>query len=68
LAVARVFHGVKLGAALLWDAIARASRSEVAVYAIVVDTKGKRERFYLPHGFLPFPSSPKTLILPLKIR
>ena len=39
LAVALAYHGHKLGGALLWDAIERAGRSEVAVYALVVDAK-----------------------------
>ena len=33
LAVADAYHGHKLGGALLWDAVDRAMRSEVAVYA-----------------------------------
>jgi hypothetical protein len=39
LAVALACHGRKLGGALLWDALRRSSRSEVAVYAIAVDAK-----------------------------
>lgn len=34
LAVDERFKGMKLGAALLWDAIERAARSEVTVYAV----------------------------------
>src|ERR1017187_5962262 len=59
--------GLKLGGALLWDAVDRAARSEVAVYALVVDGKDDQaERFYRHHGFTAFASTPKTLILPLK--
>ena len=39
LAVDERFKGMKLGAALLWDAIERAARSEVTVYAVAVDAK-----------------------------
>jgi hypothetical protein len=38
-AVDSAFRGVKLGAALLWDAASRAARSEVMVFALVVDAK-----------------------------
>lgn len=69
LAVATAYHGRKLGAALLWDAVARASRSELAVYALAVDAKDEQaEQFYRHHGFIAFPSNPRTLILPLKAR
>ncbi len=44
LAVAGAYHGRKLGGALLWDAVERASRSEVAVYALIVDAKDERRR------------------------
>jgi GNAT superfamily N-acetyltransferase len=48
LAVDERFKGMKLGAALLWDAIERAARSEVTVYAVVVDAKDEAvEGFYL---------------------
>jgi len=66
LAVALAYRGLKLGGALLWDAVARAARSEVAVYALVVDAKDEQaERFYRHHGFVAFASTPRTLILPL---
>jgi GNAT superfamily N-acetyltransferase len=39
LATADAYRGRKLGGALLWDAVERARRSEVAVYALVVDAK-----------------------------
>ena len=67
LAVALAYHGLKLGGALLWDAVERATRSEVAVYALVVDAKdGQAESFYRHHGFIAFGSSPRNLILPLR--
>jgi ribosomal protein S18 acetylase RimI-like enzyme len=66
LAVAVAWHGRKLGGALLWDAVERARRSEVAVYALVVDAKDEQAKsFYLHHGFVPFGDAPGTLILPL---
>ena len=69
LAVALAYHGRKLGGALLWDAIERASRSEVAVYALVVDAKDEQaESFYLHHGFVEFGGANRTLILPLPKR
>ena len=69
LAVALAYHGRKLGGALLWDAIERASRSEVAVDALVVDAKDEQaENFYLHHGFVAFGEAPRALILPLPKR
>jgi GNAT superfamily N-acetyltransferase len=69
LAVALAYHGRKLGGALLWDAVERASRSEVAVYALVVDAKDDQaESFYPHHGFVPFGDTPRTLLLPLPKR
>ncbi|MGA2193962.1 MAG: GNAT family N-acetyltransferase [Bryobacteraceae bacterium] len=69
LAVALAYQGHKLGGALLWDAIERASRSEVAVYALVVDAKDEQaENFYLHHGFVALCEASKALILPLPKR
>jgi GNAT superfamily N-acetyltransferase len=69
LAVALTYHGLKLGGALLWDAVERASRSDVAVYALVVDAKDEQaESFYLHHGFVALPHTSRTLILPLPKR
>lgn len=69
LAVALGYHGLKLGGALLWDAVERASRSEVAVYALLVDAKDDQaERFYVHHGFVALGGASKTLILPLPKR
>ena len=69
LAVALAYHGHKLGGALLWDAIERAGRSEVAVYALVVDAKDEQaESFYPHHGFVAFGDTSRSLILPLPKR
>jgi predicted GNAT family N-acyltransferase len=60
------FQERRLGGALLWDAVMRASRSEVAVFALVVDAKDNLvEAFYQHHGFTSFGSIPRQLILPL---
>lgn len=64
LAVNQSFHGHKLGAALLANAVMRAARSEIAVFAIAVDAKdATAESFYLHHGFVSLSS--KQLVLPL---
>jgi ribosomal protein S18 acetylase RimI-like enzyme len=66
LAVDRAYRGPKLDAALLWDAAMRALRSEVAVFALVVDAKDDHaEAFYRHHGFSAFGSLPRQLFLPL---
>ena len=66
LAVDLAYRGRKLGAALLWDAVARSLRSEVAVFALIVDAKDDpAEAFYRHHGFVPFGSQPRQLVLPL---
>jgi GNAT superfamily N-acetyltransferase len=66
LAVDRAFKGQGLGGALLADALDRVARSEIASYAMLVDAKDESAAaFYLHHGFIPFPSSPLTLFLPL---
>jgi GNAT superfamily N-acetyltransferase len=66
LAVALAHQGLGLGGALLWDAPERASRSEAAVYALVVDAKDEQaESFYLHHGLVALPHMSRTLILPI---
>jgi GNAT superfamily N-acetyltransferase len=66
LAVDQAYRGRKLGSALLWDAVQRFLRSEVAVFALVVDAKDDQaEAFYGHHGFVPFGSQPRQLVLPL---
>ncbi|HBL32064.1 MAG TPA: GNAT family N-acetyltransferase [Acidobacteria bacterium] len=66
LAVDQAYRGRQLGASLLWDAATRAVRSEMAVYALVVDAKDDQAvRFYLHHGFIAFGSLPRRLLLPL---
>ena len=67
LAVDRAFHGQKLGGALLADAAVRALRSEVAVFALVVDAKDDAaEAFYRHHGFESFGIKARQLIVSLQ--
>ena len=69
LAVHLDWRGQRLGAALLWDALLRASRSELAVFALVVDAKDDQAAaFYRHHGFIAFGSLPPRLVLPLGSR
>ena len=66
LAVGQKFQGRKLGAALLWDAIERAARSEVIVYGVVVGAKGAEAvAFYERHGFIMLSAETRQLVLPL---
>jgi len=67
LAVVQGCRGQGLGSAMLWDALTRAARSEVAVFALVVDAKNEQaEAFYRHQGFAPFGLVPRQLFLPLK--
>jgi len=66
LAVDQAFQGQGLGGALLADALARAARSEIAAFALVVDAKNEAATaFYRHHGFISLPNSAQTLFLPL---
>jgi ribosomal protein S18 acetylase RimI-like enzyme len=66
LAVDRDFKGQGLGGALLADALHRASRSDIAAYALVVDAKDEpAASFYRHHGFIALPDAALTLFLPL---
>lgn len=66
LAVDWNFRQQRLGAALLWDAILRATRSEIGVFAVVVDAKDEAAKaFYRHFGFLEFGSLPNQLIFSL---
>ena len=65
LAIHKDWQGQKLGAALLWDAILRATRSEIAMFALVVDAKDDRAAaFYRHKGFVAFVGLPQRLVLP----
>lgn len=66
LAIDQAFQGQGLGGALLADALDRAGRSEVAAFALMVDAKDEAAvAFYVHHGFIVLPDSPRTLFLPL---
>jgi ribosomal protein S18 acetylase RimI-like enzyme len=66
LAVDTAYRGRKLGGALLLDAVARSMRSEIAVFALVVDAKDEQaEAFYCHHGFVSFGGQAGQLVLPL---
>jgi len=50
----------------LWDAVQRSLRSEIAVFALVVDSNDdEAEAFYRYHGFVSFGNQPRQLVLPL---
>lgn len=67
LAVDKAFQGLKLAGALIADAAIRALRSEVAVFALVVDAKDEAAvAFYLHHGFDRFGNQARQLIVSLK--
>ena len=62
-------QGSGLGEVLLLDAIRRVVRAgdTIGVYAVVVDALHDRAgAFYERYGFLPFPSRPLRLYLPLR--
>ncbi|MDT8321737.1 MAG: GNAT family N-acetyltransferase [Xanthomonadales bacterium] len=68
LAVAESHQGRGLGSILLGDALQRVARaSEVmAVYAVVVDAlNNQAAEFYRQFGFIPLPSQPRKLFLPM---
>ena len=66
LAVDQRFQGQRLGGALLLNAAMRAIRSEVAVFALVVDAKDETAAaFYRHYAFSDFGSNPLQLIAPL---
>ena len=54
LAVDRRFTGEGLGKVLLYDAVERTRRAEIACYAVIVDAKDEKARnFYISFGFEP---------------
>lgn len=66
LAVDQVYQGRQLGAALLWDAIRRAARSDLMAFALVVDAKDESAAaFYQHHGFQQVGALPNQFMLPL---
>jgi GNAT superfamily N-acetyltransferase len=66
LAVDLRHRGRGLGGLLLIDAFSRAIRSEIAVYAVVVDAKDNNARqFYEHYGFRPLAKEGRRLFLPM---
>lgn len=66
LAVDRNYRGIKLGAALLYDAIERAQRSEIMVYGMIVNAKDDEAvAFYEHHGFIMLDAEKRLLLWPL---
>ena len=67
LAIDRRLQGRGLGAALLLNAALRALRSEIAVFALVVDAKDDEAvAFYRHLGFSAFASNPLRFIAPIE--
>jgi ribosomal protein S18 acetylase RimI-like enzyme len=64
LAVDKRYQGQNLGSAMLFDVIARAIRSDAAVFALVVYAKDEAAaRFYRHHGFEAFSGRAGRLFL-----
>lgn len=64
LAVSRAYQGCGLGGVLLVDALKRVARTELGVFAMVVDAKDeKAQRFYERFGFTLLPSEVRRLFL-----
>lgn len=60
-------QGQRLDGALLFDAMMRATQTDIGVYAVIVDAKDEHAAgFYEHFGFIPFPDSPRTLFFPIK--
>ena len=68
LAIAESHQGKGLGSILLADALQRIVQASqvMAVYAVVVDALNDRAAdFYRQFGFIPLPSQPLKLFLPM---
>ena len=68
MAVSQSLHGQRLGEFLLMHALERAwlGSQQVASWAVVVDAKAGARDFYLKHDFVPLPSQPDRIILPMR--
>ncbi len=63
------FRGQGIGEILLVDALKRAlqNSAHVASWAVIVDAKAEQAaEFYNHYGFVPFPSKPNRLFLPMR--
>jgi GNAT superfamily N-acetyltransferase len=66
LAIDRRHQRQGLGGAMLFDASARALRSDAAIFAVLVDAKNdETAAFYRHHGFTPLAGHARTLYLPI---
>jgi GNAT superfamily N-acetyltransferase len=66
LAVASHYQGQGLGGILLADALMRAARAELGIFAMLVDAKDEAaQRFYEHYGFTPLPGETRRLCLPI---
>ena len=69
LAIAESHQGKGLGSILLADALQRIAQASqvMAVYAVIVDALNDRAaQFYRRFGFIPLPSQPLKLFLPME--
>lgn len=66
LAVARNYQGKGLGGVLLANAVLRIARTEMGVFAMLVDAKDEAaQRFYEHYGFTLLPGADRRLCLPI---
>jgi ribosomal protein S18 acetylase RimI-like enzyme len=66
LAVDSRYAGKRIGSSLIMDAVVRATRSDPAIFAVVVDAKDEAAvAFYQHLGFRRFASRPISLFLPV---
>jgi ribosomal protein S18 acetylase RimI-like enzyme len=67
LAIDKKFQKHGIGSILLFDAIRRALRAEMANYTLLVDAKNELAAdFYTHNGFIRLENKPSTLFLPLE--
>jgi predicted GNAT family N-acyltransferase len=68
MAISQALHGRGLGELLLMNALERSliGSLQVASWAVIVDAKIGARDFYLKHEFIPLPSQPDRLFLPMK--
>jgi len=66
LAVARRYQGKGLGGVLLGNALLRAARAELGIFAMLVDANDEAaQRFYEHYGFTLLPDADRRLCLPI---
>jgi predicted GNAT family N-acyltransferase len=68
MAVSQSRKGQRLGELLLIHALQRAwqASQQVASWAVVVDAKESAREFYLKYDFIPLPSQPNRLFIPMR--